>query len=67
MQTNGVDQYVGFSHQLSLGGGMSFLSQRAKNDGSIAFMKQVDFYERLAAFQMRRSLDDKRKRFINSR
>ena len=58
---------MGFSHQLSLGGGMSFLSQSAKNDGSTAFMKQVGYYGRLAAFQMRRSLDDKRKRFINSR
>ena len=66
VKADGISRYVMFDKQRGLVGSMSFLAEQAGRTGSVAFTKTSD-YERLAAFRMRRSLDNARKRFINSR
>ena len=67
MEANGIDQHVIFTIAPTLLYFMDFLSADAKNAGLIAFMKPTNHYELLCIHQMRRSLDEERKRFIKSR
>ena len=62
-----VDEYVLFIKNAALDASMLLLVQPAKRIGSVAFMKATDYFESLVAFQMRRDLDEKRKRLIDSR
>ena len=65
MKTNGLHQHILLMEQNAMIYAMSLLSRN--EIGTVAFIKQTTFYERLSSFHMRRSLDRIRKRFINNR
>ena len=67
MKTNGISNYVIFTNAIIVVFLTNRLSEHARKIGSVAFIKSTDYYERLSVFQMRRSLDEERKRFINGR
>lgn len=60
-------QVVLFAEQLGLFYHMSLLSVHAKEQGLVAFVEPIGSYESLDGAQMRRSLDEQRKNFINRR
>ena len=64
---NEVDRYAFFAVEIAISCIMSVLSQSAKEQDLVAFMKPTPYFESLIAMSMRRDLDDERKRFINSR
>ena len=63
----GIDNFVAFADRVSIVYYVFLLAHHASEVNSIAFMKSTDYYERLGVFQMRRSLDEEQKRFINRR
>lgn len=67
IKTTGIDFYVVFAVQSGLVHFMAIMARHAKDVGSVAFLKSTDYYERLAVYEMRKSLEEERKQFINSR
>ena len=67
MKANGLNNYVIFTDAHIVFYLIHHLSSHAKEVGYVAFVKSLDYFERLVVFPMRRSLDEKRKRFINDR
>ena len=67
IKNQGIDQFVVFADTVALVYFVFLLSHHARDVGSVALMKPVDYYERLAVFQIRRNLDEERKQFLNSR
>ena len=57
-------QYVSFAEETALLYGMSLISQLVADKDTVAFVKSASYYERLAAFPVRKKLDKERKRFI---
>lgn len=57
-------QYVNFLEETGLIYGMNLASQFMDNKETVAFVKSASYYERLAAFPVRKRLDEERKRFI---
>ena len=66
MKTTGLNRFVIFTQKSGAYYFLSLLSQHAKNINAVAFSKYRNYYEHLGNYRMRRSLDEKRKRFINS-
>lgn len=62
-----INNHVLFTSTLLVVYLTNLLSKRAKEIGSVAFIESTDYYELLGVFQMRRSLSEESKRFINSR
>ena len=57
-------QYVNFFEEAGLIYGMSLMSKFVNGSDTAAFVKSASYYERLAAFPVRKKLDEERKRFI---
>ena len=67
MKEKGFDQYLLFMEQRAVHYVVSLLSENVKQVGLVVFLKPTSYFERLAIYRMRRGLDERRKRFINSR
>lgn len=67
MKRDGIENYLISADEVSLAYLIEMLSENAKSIGLVAFMKPTAYYESLVGFLMGQSLDEKRKRFINSR
>lgn len=67
IQNSGINQFVVFAVQSGLVHFIAIMSRHAKRAGLVAFIKSTNYYERLSVFEMRKSLDVDRKKFINSR
>lgn len=67
MKAKGVKNYVTFAASDGLFHLLNLPSRYANEIGAVEFTKATVYYERLSTVPMRRNLDEKRKRFINSR
>lgn len=69
MKAMGINSFVIFGDQTRNIYLLTLLSRHANEIGSVALSlsKESIFYERLEIFQMRRSLDQEKKQFVNSR
>ena len=64
MKAFGIHRYVIFAAELELAYVMTQLAEHGKHIGSVGYVKSTSYYEILLCYQMRRSLDEKRKRHI---
>ena len=64
-----IDDYVIFTEQILMAWVLSLLARwaKTKDKNSVVFLKSTGYYETYCTFSLRRSLDAKRKRLINSR
>lgn len=67
MKAIGINRFVIFAEETRAIYFLALLSKHADEVGSVAFSKESDYYGRLDVFEMRKSLDSERKRFINNR
>lgn len=64
-----IDRYVVLGNDVGVVYWMTLFSKYAHDTSAavVAFFKPIGYYEALEAYQMRRSLDEERKSFINRR